>query len=37
MKDKIIAYGLSICGWACVLLIVAAIIACIIGLAGMLP
>ena len=36
-KDKLTAYSLSICGWGCVLLIVASVIACIVGLAGMLP
>jgi len=35
MRDKLTVYGLSICG--CVAIIVASVIACIIGLAGMLP
>ena len=36
-KDKLTAYGLSICGWGCVLLSVAAVVVIVLGLAGMLP
>ena len=37
MKDKIVAYGLSLSIIFIALVFISGIVACIIGLAGMLP